>query len=166
MKYFLVAIFISFYCLSTLASSRVDECIVDERNTRIDEVNRIILKINEAQVELNNFQFELKKIEANSSKLDHEIFMRNTAGVISALGFVTTLAYQKKYISPRAYMLAGGYTLSAVSAIVMAIENNGVRLSHKEINDLKASIKKIENLIILEKKNLEREIGFLVTSLR
>lgn len=162
MKNLILAFIISCLSLCTYASSRVEESLNDDRNARIEEINRIVLKINQAQQELENFQFELKKIEANSSKLDHAIFMRNTAGVIAALGFVTTLVYQKKHLTPRAYMLVGGYTITAISAIVMAIENNGVNLSLKEISDLKASILKLEKLIAIEKKNLEKEVGLLV----
>lgn len=164
MKQLFIFIIVFSISLSAFASSRVEDCLNDDREARMEEINRIIIKINKAEAELSNFRFELQRIQSNSSKLDHDIFMRNTAGVLAAVGFVTTLVYQKKHVTPRAFMLVGGYTLSAISAIVMTIENKGVRLSQKEISDLKASIVKLEKLIALEKKNLEKEIGVLQLS--
>lgn len=161
MKKFFTFLLVFAFSVSVFASSRVDDCLSDDRDTRIEEINRIILKINKAGEELTNFRFELQRIQSNSSKLDQDIFMRNTAGVIAAVGFATTLLYHQKYITPSVFMLVGGYTLSAISAVVMAIENKGVRLSQKEVGDLKASILKLKRLIMLEKKNLEKEIDLI-----
>ena len=163
MKKLIITILLISFSMGAFATSRVEDCFNDDRDSRLEEINRIILKINQAELELSNFQFELSRVQSNSSQLDHNIFMRNTAGVVAAVGFVTTLVYQRKHVTPSIFMLAGGYTLSAISTIVMAIENNGVRLSKKEINDLKASIAKLERLIRLEKKNLEKEIGYLIS---
>lgn len=147
--------------MSAFASSRVDESFNEDRDARIEEINKIVLKINQAEKELADFRFELQRIQSNGSKLNHDIFMRNTAGVIAAVGFATTLIYHKRYITPSAFMLVGGYTLSAISVIVMTIENKGIRLSQKELTDLRASILKLEKIIVFEKKNLEKEIGIL-----
>lgn len=147
--------------VSSFATSRVEDLINEDRDSRLDEINRIVLKINSAEAELTTFRFELDRVQANSSKLDHDIFMRNTAGILAAVGFCTTLIYHKKHVTPSIFMLIGGYTLSTVSTIVMAIENKGVRLSKKEVSDLQLSIRNLELLIKAEKKDLEKEINIL-----
>lgn len=161
MKKLLAIVIVFALSMSVFASSRVDESFNEDRDARIEEINKIILKINRAEKELSDFRFELQRIQSNGSKLNHDIFMRNTAGVMAAVGFAATLIYHRKHVTPSAVMLVGGYTLTAISAIVMAVENKGVSLNQKEINDLKASILKLEKIIILEKKNLEKEIGLL-----
>lgn len=153
-------LFLSF-SLTVFASSRVQDCLDDARSSRLEEINKIVLKINQAETELANFQFELNRVRANSNKLDHDILMRDTAGVVAAIGFATTLLYHKNHVTPGVFILVGGYTLSALSAIVVAIEDKGVRLSRKEIRDLEASVVKLERLIAKEKKNLEKEIDVL-----
>jgi hypothetical protein len=148
---------------ASMLSKRVEDNFTDDRDTRLSEINKIVLKINQSETELSNFRFELSRVQSNSSKLDHAVFMRNTAGIIAALGFVTTLVYQKKHISPNVFKLVGGYTLSAISMIVMTVENKGVRLSQKEISDLEQSIANLEKLISIEKINLQKEIDVLET---
>ena len=143
------------------ASSRIDQVLKSDREARIEEINRITILINESQLDLANFQYELTRITSDKSVYKHKVFMRNVAGVVAAIGFCTTLIYQKQRIIPTLYRLVGGYTLAGISTIVMAIEHQGVRLSQKEIDDLKKSIIKLEVLIQVEKKNLAREIEIL-----
>ena len=161
MKQFILLLLILCFSLPTFASTRVEDCLNDDRAARLEEINRLVIKINQSESDLANFRFELGRIQSNSSKLSHDIFMRDASGALAAIGFFTTLIYQKKHITPNVFWLVGGYTLSTISAIVMAIENKGVRLSQKEIADLKQSIAKLERLIVAEKKNLEREIDLL-----
>ena len=155
----LIAILSLFLLLSNslFASARVSKVLEIDREARFIEINKKVDQINKAEMELVNFQYELSRTEAENTKLRHEVFMRNVARVLAAVGFCTTLLYQKKFITPGAFMLVGGYSLSGISAIIMAIEQDGIRLNNMEINDLKASIGHLENLIEVEKKNLEKE---------
>jgi hypothetical protein len=164
MKNFFSIILLFCLTLSTFdvfASSRVQEAISSDRESRLEEINRLVLKINQAETDLANFRYELSRVQANSTKLDKSIFMRDAAGVVAALGFCATMIYHKSHVTPSMVMLVGGYTLSTISAVVMAIEHKGVRLSQKEINDLKMSIVKLENSIAIEKINLQKEIDLL-----
>jgi hypothetical protein len=161
MKKIITLMMIMCFSSVVLASSRVDLSLEADRESRIEEINKLVLQINQAEQELSNFRFELGRVEANSSVLDHHVLMRNVAGAVAAIGLCSTLIYHTKNIKPKIFMLVGGYTISAISSIVLAIEHNGVKLSLKEINDVKLSIIKLEKIIAIEKKNLEKEISLL-----
>ncbi len=147
---------------SHAADRNLDELLANDRQERIQKINEITIEINQALLELTKFRADLdsalkREKTANAPK----ITIRNGSAVVAAIGLIGTIIYQSKAIAPNKLILSGGYALSAIATIITYLENRSIHLTREEVEKLTASVKDLEEKIVIEKSNLSREIRLL-----
>lgn len=148
-----------------LGASRIDDLISNDRDERIKKINEITIQLNLKLEELTRFKSELQvALERSRTSGRTEVMIRNTAGVVAAVGLISTILYQSKGINPSKIILSGGYALSTLAIVISYFQNKTIQLSTEEIARLQASVSDLEKRVDLEKRNLAREIRLLCLS--
>ncbi|MBC7538201.1 MAG: hypothetical protein H7281_05230 [Bacteriovorax sp.] len=155
-----VGIFNQISCADDIRN--LDDLIQSDREERILKINQLTSELNLSLDKLNTFHTELKRAEDK----DHlnggsRIALRNAASVAAAVGLISTILFQSKGINPSKIILGGGYSLSALAAVISVLEQRAIHFTKEEIIKLTASVTDLEKLVKIEKRNLASEIRLL-----
>lgn len=146
-------------------SARISDLISNDRQERIQKINEITLVLNQQLEELSRFTQELQTaLERADSTGRTQVAIRNSAAVVAALVFFSTVLYQSKGINPSKIILSGGYAVSTLAIVISYFQHKSIKLSVEEIAKLKAGVEDLEHRVEIEKRNLAREIRLLCLS--
>lgn len=157
------AITLKIIALSAHAEERnLDLLLQNDRDERIQRINEMTIQLNQSLAELNKVQRDLDTAVANENKTKGvRITIRNASAAAAAIGIAGSILYQMKGVSPSKVVLAGGIGLSVLAGTIAYMENKSIRLTHEEVENLRASIKDLLQKIEIEKRNLNHEIRLL-----
>jgi len=140
----------------------IDQLIQNDREDRIQKINQLTLKLNESLIQLKSIQNDLDlALLRDSNTRGAKLFIRNSSLVISAISLIGTIVYQSTGLNPSKIILGGGYSISTLGVVIGLIEQKSLNLSRDEIQKIRSSIIDLEARVLLEKRNLNKEIRLL-----
>jgi hypothetical protein len=143
----------------------LDELISSDRDERIQKINELSVALNISLTELSSFKSQLEEaVTSESAQHGIRFFLRNGGALSAAIGIVSTVIYQRTHVNTNMLILSGGYTISGLAGLVSYMQNKTIRFEREEINKLRASVTDLEGKVVIEKRNLARELKLLCMS--
>lgn len=139
----------------------LDDLFQNDRETRILEINRQSIELNRSLDKLEKFKNELRIARQQSKQNEVRVTVRNATAIVAVVGFVSTIVFQSKHINASGIILGGGYTVSALAAIISLLEHQAITFTPEEVEDLIKSISGLEKIVLIQKRNLAIEVRIL-----